>query len=372
MTTRAAELRWNGVQGMGLAVPRARKPRRPGARALQPDLAATSHLVAVRVATAPRLGQDVFRRVALRERPRRPVTTGLAVAVAWRVALTTRATRGVRWRHMALAVALGLVSGLVGGGAGILARDYLYGAPAVPLPGVTAIHPQPLAILGTSDVGPQPSPTPLPARVLLQVPFTTQAPLADWAQHQESCEAATLTMLVHYWQHDSSVVIDPQVADASIRQIDTWKPQADLTDTMLGDLAQQHFGYVYRTVPNDPQSIAEQLSAGRPLIAEVRTHGLGNPHYPGYSTHYEQAGWSVPHFVLIIGYDSSGVWLNDAGITLGRGYHISYDQLTHAIDDLNANYQALANGNVLLVAAPQAVLSPVTPQVLPASVEPLS
>ncbi len=369
MTTRAAELRWNGVQGMGLAVPRARKPRRREARALQPIPPATAHLLEVRVAVAPRLGEDVFRRVALRDPPRGPLTTGLAVAVAWRA---TRRTRGLHWRLISLAIVLGLVLGVAVGGGGILARDYLYGEPAAPLPGVTAIRPQPLSIAGTTDVAPPPSPTPLPARVLLQVPYTTQAPLANWAQHQESCEAATLTMLLHYWQHDSSLVIDPQVADGSIRQIDGWKMQPDLTDTMLGDLAQQHFGYAYRTVPNDPQSIAEQLAAGRPLIAEVRTHGLGNAHYPGYSSHYEQAGWSVPHFVLIIGYDSTGVWLNDAGITLGRGYHISYDQLTHAIDDLNGNYPALANGNVLLVAAPQAVLSPVTPQVLPASVEPLT
>lgn len=332
-----------------------------------------ARLVEVRTAASPRLGQDVFRRVAIRDRPHGLVTTSLAAAVAWRSMLTARAISGLRWRSLALAVVLGLLVGVVvGGGAVPLARDYLYGEPATPLPGVTAIRPQPLAIAGTADVAAQPSPTPLPARVLLQVPYTTQAPLVNWAQHQESCEAATLTMLVHYWQHDPSVVIDPQIADGSIHQIDGWKPQADLNDTMLGDLAQQHFGYAYRTVPNDPQSIAQELAAGRPLIAEVRTHGLGNPHYPGYSSHYEQAGWSVPHFVLIIGYDSTGVWLNDAGITLGRGYHISYDQLTHAIYDLNGNYSALANGNVLLVAAPQAVLSPVTPQVLPTAVEPFS
>ena len=194
----------------------------------------------------------------------------------------------------------------------------------------------------------------LPSHVLLQVPFTTQAPLNNWTQHQESCEAANLTMLVGYWQNDTSVVIDRQAADATIRQIDSWKPQPDLDDTMMGGLAQQRFGYSYRLLPNDPQVIAEQLSAGRPLLAEVRTHGLGNSHYPGYSSHYEETGWSVPHFVLIIGYDSSGVWLNDPGISWGRGYHISYAQLTHAIDDLDQHHPALNEGQVLLLIAPKA------------------
>jgi hypothetical protein len=198
-----------------------------------------------------------------------------------------------------------------------------------------------------------PTPEALPSHALLQVPFTTQAPLNNWAQHQESCEAANLTMLAAYWKHDTSVVIEPHAADAAIRQIDAWKAQPDLNDVLMGELAQQHFGYIYRLVPNDPQVIAEQLAAGRPLLAEVRTHGLGNAHYPGYSSHYEQTGWSVPHFVLIIGYDNTGVWLNDPGISWGRGYHISYAQLAHAIDDLDQHHPALNEGQVLLLIAPE-------------------
>jgi hypothetical protein len=241
---------------------------------------------------------------------------------------------------------------VLGSGSGVVARHYLnQRTAAAPLAGVTNVHAQPLPV----EVGPgtMPTPTPLPNQVLLQVPFTTQAPLNNWAQHQESCEAATLTMLVSYWQHSSAVVIDPHAADASINQIDKWKSQPDLNVTMMGELAEQHFGYAYRIVPNDPKVIAEQLSAGRPLIAEVRTHALGNPRYPGYSTHYEQNGYSVPHFILIIGYDSTGVWLNDPGISWGRGYHITYAQLAHAIDSLDQHHPALNQGQVLLLLAPE-------------------
>ena len=257
--------------------------------------------------------------------------------------------RPVRWGGVVIAVMAALI---LGSGSGVVARHYLnQRAPAAPLPGVTAVHAQSLPV----EVGPgtMPTPTPLPSQVLLQVPFTTQAPLNNWAQHQESCEAATLTMLVSYWQHSSAVVIDPHAADASINQIDKWKSQPDLNVTMMGELAEQHFGFAYRIVPNDPKVIAEQLSAGRPLIAEVRTHALGNPRYPGYSTHYEQNGYSVPHFILIVGYDSTGVWLNDPGISWGRGYHISYAQLAHAIDSLDQHHPALNQGQVLLLLAPE-------------------
>jgi hypothetical protein len=261
-----------------------------------------------------------------------------------------RPSRGVNWGGVAIAVMLAVI---LGGGSGVLSRQYLNRHQAdAPLPGVTAVRAEPLP---TIDSVPwtAPSPTPLPAQILLQVPFTTQAPLNNWAQHQESCEAATLTMLVAYWQHNASLVLDPRAADASINQIDAWKSQPDLNNTMMGQLAEQHFGYTYQLVPNDPHAIAEQLAAGRPLIAEVRTHALGNSRYPGYSNHFEQNGWSVPHFILIIGYDATGVWLNDPGISWGRGYHISYAQLAHAIDSLDQHHPALNQGQVLLVVAPE-------------------
>src|SRR5260370_9455240 len=204
-------------------------------------------------------------------------------------------------------------------------------AAAAPLAGVTAVHAKPLPVEG--GPGTMQTLVAIPAHVLLQVAFTTQAPLNNWAQHQESCEAANLAMLIGYWQHDSSVVIDPHAADATIRQIDSMKPAPDLSDVMLGELAQQHFGYAYRLLPNDPQAIAEHLSAGRPPLAEGRTHALGHPRYPGYSSHYEQTGWSVPHFVLIIGYDGTGVLLNDPGISWGRADHITDAKLPHAVAD---------------------------------------
>ena len=262
-----------------------------------------------------------------------------------------RPSQGVRWGGIAVAVTLAVI---LGSGSGVLARQYLNRhQAAAPLLGVTAVQAQPLPTI-ESEPQAAPTPIPLPSQVLLQVPFTTQAPLNNWAQHQESCEAATLTMLMAYWQHNASVVLDPRAADASINQIDAWKPQPDLNNTLMGQLAEQHFGMTYQLVPNDPKVIAEQLAAGRPLIAEVRTHALGNSRYPGYSSHYEQNGWSVPHFILIIGYDATGVWLNDPGISWGRGYHISFAQLAHAIDSLDQHHPALNQGQVLLVVAPEA------------------
>ena len=256
----------------------------------------------------------------------------------------------VHWGGIAVSV---IAAVLLGATAGTAGRHYLTATVASPPPlaGVTAVRAQPIPTIGVGTVAP---PRVLPARILLQVPFTTQAPLGDWAKHQESCEAANLTMLYLYWKESKAVVVDPRTADTYIRTIDSWKSRPDLNDRLMGELAAAHWGFAYRILPNTKEAIAEQLSAGRPLLAEVRTHGLGNAHYPGYYSHYEQAGWSVPHFVLIIGYDSTGVWLNDPGISWGRGYHITYAQLAHAIDDLDRHHPALAQGQVLLLIAPEA------------------
>jgi hypothetical protein len=286
---------------------------------------------------APVVGLDVYRRVAVIDRPR------------------PSPSHRVHWRGLALALLGGLV---LGGGFGVVGRLYInqLDVPA-PLPGATVVQPLPIAAASSLEASPS-SPAPLPEHLLLQVPFTTQAPLGNWAQRQHTCEEANLTMLSAYWQRDSSVVIDPRAADSTISalvswQVQQWGAKDDLTDTRLGELAKQYYGYGYMLVPNDPQVIRKQIAAGHPLIAGVRTHGLGNSNYPGYGNHFEEEGWSVSHYVLVIGYDGDGVWLNDPGITKGRGYHISWAQLTHAIDDLTQHQPALSEGQVLLVAGPE-------------------
>src|SRR5256885_3274129 len=187
----------------------------------------------------------------------------------------------VRWGGIAITVLAALI---LGGASGAAGRHYLNSRVAPPLPAVTRVQAQPIPTVGP---GTEVTPAALPDHILLQVPFTTQAPLNDWAKHQESCEAANLTMLLLYWGHDQSVVIDPHAADSYIKQIDSWKSQPDLNDSMLGQLAEQHYGYSYRILPNDPKVIAQQLSAGRPPLAGGRAPRPGDPPAPRLPEHHQ-------------------------------------------------------------------------------------
>src|SRR6202521_2575250 len=207
-----------------------------------------------------------------------------------------------------------------------------------------------------SPGGEQAVPTPviLPAAVILPVPFTSQAPLNDWSAKQHTCEEATLVMVDRFLKGDrSGNLIDPNTANAAINLVTTWKPGQDMTDVQYVEMARSYLGYGYQVLDATRINSKTELALGRPVIVGVRTHGLGNPHYPGFYSHHEEAGWSVSHFIVVAGYDQNDtVILNDPGISAGHGYHITFDQLFFAISDLDQAYPALNEGQKFLVLAP--------------------
>jgi hypothetical protein len=92
--------------------------------------------------------------------------------------------------------------------------------------------------------------TGLPSFVNLPVPFTSQAPLMNWADRQHDCEEAAVVMVDSYLRGDrSGRLIEPHVADAAINRITPWKSHVDLTARQLGELAKEHLGWSYRIYP---------------------------------------------------------------------------------------------------------------------------
>ena len=224
------------------------------------------------------------------------------------------------------------------------------------LPAVTEVTAPPVPPPTAPSVSPSPPP-PLPAAFRLGVPFTTQTPLADWPKHQESCEEANLIMVDAYWKGNRSSTLDPTSADRAIAalvawQVKNWGSEDDLTDRRLGELARQFYGYDYEVLPIGDEAMRRTIVRGIPVLLGVTTHGLGNPRYPNFQTHHLVPGYSVSHFVTVVGYDDQGFILNDPGITPGHGYHVVYDQLLFAIDNLDQQRPTLDEGRVMLLIHP--------------------
>src|SRR5258706_5004727 len=216
---------------------------------------------------------------------------------------------------------LGLVA-TIGVGAGVYFAFFGAG------PQVSYVTPDLVPIDLTSATPSDQPPVNLPAAVLLPVPFTSEAPLNNWAQRQHTCEEASIVMVDRYLRGDhSGTLIDPRTADNAINQVTAWKPAQDLTLKQVGEVANINLSWAYKILPSDRLNMKQQLALGRPLIFGVRTHGLGNANYPGYRTHYEQTGWSVSHYLVVTGYNGSGQFiLNHPRLTRGPSYPLSDDQ----------------------------------------------
>jgi len=222
-------------------------------------------------------------------------------------------------------------------------------------PQISFVTPELVPISATGDTrAEEQPPVNLPAAVLLPVPFTSQAPLNNWADRQHTCEEASLVMVDRYLKGDhSGKLIDPRTADQSINQVTSWKPAQDLTSQQVGEVAKKNMGWNYKVLPADRLNMKQQLALGRPLLMGVRTHSLGNPNYPGYRDHFGDPRYSVAHFIVVTGYNQADVfYLNDPGLTRGQGTGASFDTLMASLDDHDRAYPSLALGHYFLVLAP--------------------
>lgn len=174
-------------------------------------------------------------------------------------------------------------------------------------------------------------PVVFPDKTISNVPFTCQAPFANWDVHENSCEEAAILMPYYYFEGKT---LTPQIADSELRamvlwETKNWGPEKDLTCDETLNLIKTYYNYqsckvVKNITPND---IRKQIYLDNLVIVPVMTQPLHNPNYRPRD---------VYHMVLIKGYDSTGVITNDAGIKEGENWHYSWDVIFGAIDAQSA------------------------------------
>jgi hypothetical protein len=213
---------------------------------------------------------------------------------------------------------------------GIIASAYLY----VRYVGSknTKVAPTTEKVVKQKEIVSKPKEVVIPDTFDLVVPYTVQAPGANWKVHEESCEEAAVLMYQKYLLGEKTD-IPASVADTEIRAMKAWQVknygiEPDLSIEKLGQFSASYYGDGYRTITGlTVEMIKGEVSAGRPVVVPVMTQSLKNPHYsPG----------NVYHVLVIKGYDQTGVITNDPGVKEGKNWHYTYEILFGAIDAANA------------------------------------
>ncbi|TSC87927.1 MAG: Uncharacterized protein G01um101416_242 [Microgenomates group bacterium Gr01-1014_16] len=190
------------------------------------------------------------------------------------------------------------------------------------------------------QISPTPTVTVRKSFVLLDVPFTSQAPFGEWGdpRHQDGCEEASALMLKCSMFNDQCLIkdgiIDKNYAKREIEGIWEWEEEnyGSGVDTSAEDTAERiiknYFkfdGYMV-TLLHGYEEIRDELAKGRIVIVPVDGRGL-NPNYT--------APGPERHMILIRGYnDETGEFItNDPGTRKGEKYRYKYETLFNAIRD---------------------------------------
>lgn len=190
------------------------------------------------------------------------------------------------------------------------------------------------------------SPIILPSSFNLNVPFTAQAPLADWNEtFKEACEEAT-SLIVHYYYQNKTFT--PQIATEEILKMVDWQNKNfgghfDLTAKETAQMIREYFGYKSVEIIDNPgiDLIKWHIVSGRPIIAPAAGQLLGNPYF-------RQPG-PVYHMLVIKGYTKTQLITNDPGTKRGADFLYDYDVIMNALHDWNATDILKGEKRILVV-----------------------
>lgn len=167
----------------------------------------------------------------------------------------------------------------------------------------------------------------IPNKFNLAVPFTVQAPNADWSMpYKEACEEASLLMVYYYMQGQDIEKIDikKEIKKMVIWQEEYFGEHRDLNIQETGEMAQKYFGYDFFIINNlDFNKIKEYINAGYPIIIPAAGRELGNPFFRSPGPLY--------HMLVIKGYTDKMIITNDPGTKRGHNFVYKIDILINSI-----------------------------------------
>lgn len=191
----------------------------------------------------------------------------------------------------------------------------------------------------------------LPSEKRLAVPFTSQAPHANWDMpYQEACEEASLLMVAAYYAGESGV-ITPNEADRRIVDLVAFEEEEmglspDITAAEAAQVIEARYPKLQaEVIPlEDANQIKRFIAAGIPVIIPADGKALPNPNFRNGGPRY--------HMLVVRGYTPTHFITNDPGTRLGENFLYTYSGLLDAVHDWNGG--DVPNGDqVVLIVRPK-------------------
>ncbi|MBU1119113.1 C39 family peptidase [Patescibacteria group bacterium] len=171
----------------------------------------------------------------------------------------------------------------------------------------------------------------LPESMNLAVPFTSQAPHANWdLPYQEACEEAAMLMSAHFLLNKGGFTKDS--ADAGILDLVHFEEKKgmaiDMTTEETARVFEERFGLKAEVRYDfDETDIKEAIAKGHPVIMPFAGRQLGNPNFTPPGPLY--------HMLVIKGYTPNVFITNDPGTRNGRDFQYTYKKILDTNHDWN-------------------------------------
>jgi hypothetical protein len=173
----------------------------------------------------------------------------------------------------------------------------------------------------------------IPEKLLLEIPFYSQAPLSNWdAFHEDMCEEASVLNAALFLEGKKLTKEQfeaelKKMQEVEKKEIGEWK---STTVSQVKKLVDIYFeGKVKSKVIENPTitDIEAEIAAGRPVVVPLAGRDIGNPNFtpPG----------PVYHMLTVKGYDTQNFITNDVGTRKGNSFVYKKEVIMKNMHDWN-------------------------------------
>ncbi len=194
-----------------------------------------------------------------------------------------------------------------------------------------------------------------PNKMLVDVPFTAQAPIGNWEDErfQNACEEASILMAMSWVRGEELDEISSleSIAKLVAYQQEKFGFHEDTSAEDTAKLISSYFKYENVAYKEDVtvQEIQKELASGNIVIAPVNGQKLNNPYFvsPG----------PIEHMLVIVGYDkeTDEFITNDPGTKRGKNYAYKTHLFYRAMQDYPSGFHQPIleiKKNVIIVSPP--------------------